>query len=336
MHEPVLVKEVIELLKPVPGGVYVDCTVGYGGHSLALLNISSSIKVYAIDADKEALEKTRTRLNSEFPSLDGRVKFLWSNFKLLGSIVPEKADGIIFDLGLSSNQLDEPGRGFSHRFDSLLDMRFDREAGLPCFKLIEKLSVKDIEFILTEYGEEYLSRRIARHIAEKRPKTTKELHDIIAQVTPWRGRGRALSRVFQAFRIFINDELNNLREGLVSANNLLKIGGRVCVISYHSLEDRIVKQYFRGSDGLKEITCRPIIPEESEIISNRRSRSAKLRCAERVDICKVNKYTFRGEGRYGSTGRNTRRNWRKESKFKEHSREVQFYSDKPISSEQTI
>ncbi|MFA5031505.1 MAG: 16S rRNA (cytosine(1402)-N(4))-methyltransferase RsmH [bacterium] len=309
-HIPVLEKEVVAFLRPKTGGVYVDCTLGLGGHTLALFNACKDIKIYAIDADCESMELAKKNLTS----FNSNINFLWSNFKEIGSIIPEKVDGILFDLGLSSFHIDTPDRGFSHRFDSPIDMRFNRESGLPCYKMLEKLKVDDLEFILKEYGEEYLARRIARLVIESKPKTTMELRDIIANITPWKGRSKTLGRVFQALRIFMNDELNSLSKGIEDATKLLKPRGRICTIAYHSLEDRIIKRYFRTSQELREVTHRAVVPTDFEIENNHRARSAKMRCAERIEEGEKERLREKGmrerrKDRDGGWGRERRGDW---------------------------
>jgi 16S rRNA (cytosine1402-N4)-methyltransferase len=272
MHQPVLLEEVISLLKPKSGKVYVDCTIGYGGHTKALLK--SGAKVYGIDRDLETINKLKIKHQN--------LKILWANFRNLDELIKEKVDGVLFDIGISTGQLNSPGRGFSYKMEGPLDMRMDRSRGVPCYKLLKELSVDDIEYILKKYGEEAYSWRIARILAQEKPETTQELRKIIIKATPQKWRVKILARVWQSLRIFVNDELVCLEEGIHRATNILKLKGRICVISYHSLEDRIVKQYFKEEARLKIITKKPIRPDESEIHRNPSSRSAKLRCAEKI------------------------------------------------------
>ncbi|MDI6839753.1 MAG: 16S rRNA (cytosine(1402)-N(4))-methyltransferase RsmH [bacterium] len=277
MHIPVLLNDVLSFLNIKDGGVYVDCTLGMGGHTKAILERCDKVKVYGIDRDLESLEHAKLLLKN----FNNRIDFLWSNFSEVDKLIPKRVDGVLLDLGISSAQLDRPERGFSYRNDGPLDMRINRQSGVPVFKLLEKLTTDDIEFILKTYGEERWSRRIARGIVESKPCTTQELRHIVAELTPWKGRDRVLARVFQALRIFVNDELSHLKEGLISACKILKPKGRVCVISYHSLEDRIVKQYLRTEPSLLVLTKKPIRPSNAEISINPRARSAKLRVAEK-------------------------------------------------------
>lgn len=284
MHISVLSDEVISCLKIRAGGVYVDCTLGMGGHTKAMLEAGAA-KVYGIDRDLEALEQAKAFLKR----YSSQVKFLWSNFRELNKLIPEKVDGVLFDLGLSSFHLERPERGFSFRLPGSLDMRFNRQSGLPCFKLIRRLNVRDLEFILSNYGEERYSRRIARLILEQKPKTTQELQAIVSNTVPHH-KSKSLARVFQALRIFVNDELNALKDGLKGACKILKVSGRLCAMSYHSLEDRIIKQYLRDESNanlkvcptLALITKKPVRPSPEEVSRNPRSRSAKLRCAEKI------------------------------------------------------
>lgn len=271
-----LLNEVLYLLNPKSGRVYVDCTVGSGGHMKAILDRGA--RVYGIDRDSESISRVINYLQDK----SEMIKVYWANFRNLSELINEKVDGVLFDLGISSDQLDSPERGFSYRFDGPLDMRFDRKSGVPCYKLLKELKVDDLEYILKNYGEERYSRKIAREILQHRPETTQALREIIVRVTPWKGRSRVLARVWQSLRIFVNDELDYLREGICEATNILKVGGRLCMISYHSLEDRIVKEYFKSEPCLKIITKKPIQPGEAEVNRNPRSRSAKLRCAEKI------------------------------------------------------
>ncbi len=273
MHNPVLVDETLFWLDVKNGGIYVDCTLGNGGHTKAIFKKANVSKVYGIDRDAEAL--------SRFEIENKKLKIIGGNFRSLSGIIKEKVDGILFDIGVSSEQLDSPERGFSYRFDAPLDFRMDRSCGVPCFELLEEFSQDELELIIKNYGEEHRGKKIAAEIIKNKPKTTGELVEIIRRITPYKGRSRVLARVFQALRIFINEELECLGEGLYEATKILKKGGRVCVISYHSLEDRIVKHYFREEPNLNVLTKRPICPNESEVSRNPRARSAKLRCAEK-------------------------------------------------------
>ena len=273
MHEPVLVEELLFWLNIKENGIYVDCTLGSGGHTKAIFEKAKKVKIYGIDRDLEAI--SRLKIKSK------KLKVLRANFRNLSNIIEEKVNGVLFDIGISSEQIDSPERGFSYRFDGPLDLRMDQNRGVPCFELLEEFKRDDLEFILKNYGEERRSKKIAAEIIKNKPKTTGELVEIIRRITPYKGRSRVLARVFQALRIFVNDELECLREGLCEATKILEKGGRVCVISYHSLEDRIVKRYFKEEPALIVLTKKPVRPRESEVSRNPRSRSAKLRCAEK-------------------------------------------------------
>jgi 16S rRNA (cytosine1402-N4)-methyltransferase len=272
MHEPALLNEAISLLDPKSGSIYIDCTLGSGGHTAAILDRGAS--VHAIDRDPES--PAISQLNHK------NLVISQGDFRELDKLVSEKVDGVLFDLGISSDQLDSPDRGFSYRFEGPLDLRMDREQGTPCYELLKQLELNELIHILKDYGEERYSRRIARQMMKQIPETTQDLREIVARVTPWKGRSRVLARVWQGLRIFVNDELACLSDGLRAATRILKPGGRTCVISYHSLEDRIVKRYFRDEPSLSVLTKKPIRPSENEVEKNRRARSAKLRCAEKI------------------------------------------------------
>ncbi len=300
-HIPVMVNEVISLLRCGPHQIYVDATLGGGGHSLEILRRTDPDgQVIGIDWDEEALVKAKEILSP----FEGRVKIFRENFVRLPDLLKEanteSVDGILFDLGLSSIQLGGQERGFSFRGEGVLDMRMDRRSGTTAADLVNHLSVEELDAMLREYGEERWAKRIAKSIAEERSQgpieTTEALRKIIYRTIPRRFQSRRLdpaTRTFQALRIRVNRELENLREALESGWPFLKKGGRMCVIAFHSLEDRIVKETFRrlerGEAGdpnprkvMKIITRKPVTPSEEEQRENPRSRSAKLRCAERV------------------------------------------------------
>lgn len=271
IHTPVLVKEVLLYIE---GGVWVDATVGTGGHTEAILDRFSEIFIFGVDVDGEALKVARERLER----FKGRFRLIHGNFRNLDKLIPCTYNGVLFDIGLSSFQLDDRSRGFSFRYDGPLDMRMDRLSGLSLKRRIRHLNQKEIEDILRMYGEEPHARGIAKTIYNLKSKieTTVDLRDVVGKDP------RVLSRVFQAFRIYLNDELENLRRGLSSALSKLEKGGRIIVISYHSLEDRIVKKFFNECGALNVLTKKPLRPTQMEVRSNYRSRSAKMRVSERV------------------------------------------------------
>ncbi|MEA5573276.1 16S rRNA (cytosine(1402)-N(4))-methyltransferase RsmH [Calothrix sp. UHCC 0171] len=279
-HTPVLPKEVIEGLQIQAGGHYLDATVGGGGHSRLILEAASDVLVTALDQDEEALAAARQEL-AEFGN---RVKFIHSNFATYNYPANTFA-GILADLGVSSYHLDTPERGFSFRNEGNLDMRMNRQQSLTAADVINNWTEADLVDIFFRYGEERLSRRITRRILEKRPyQTTKQLADVIAGSVPPKyryGRIHPATRIFQALRIAVNDELGVLEQFLAKAPLALVPGGRLVVISFHSLEDRIVKHSLRESSTVNVVTKKPIIAQEEEIIENARSRSAKLRIAQR-------------------------------------------------------
>jgi len=279
-HVPVLGREVIEGLAVRPGGHYLDATVGGGGHSRLILEAAADVRLTAVDQDEDALAAAQKYL-AEY---GGRVKFIYSNFADY-EFTPNTFDGILADLGVSSYHLDQAERGFSFRQAANLDMRMDRGRSLTAADVINNWDEAELADIFFKYGEERLSRRIARRIVERRPlHTTIELADAIASSVPPKyryGRIHPATRVFQALRIVVNDELKSLETFLDKAPNALVPGGRIAIISFHSLEDRPVKHGLRNLPLLKVLTKKPIIALEEEISNNPRSRSAKLRIAER-------------------------------------------------------
>lgn len=305
-HIPVLYDEVLDLLQPHTGGRYIDGTLGAGGHAAGILEASApNGRLLAFDRDPEAIAFARERLA---PFAD-RVTFVHASYARMGQVAPEKGfaevDGILLDLGLSSRQLEAAERGFSFLREGPLDMRFDTTRGETAADLVNRLSERELADLFWEYGEEQNSRRYARAIVEARPiHTTAQLADVIENNAPgWvrRKRIHPATQVFQALRIAVNQELRQLENGLAEAIELLKPGGRVAVMSFHSLEDRFVKNYFR--DLTKDCICPPrqpictcdtepvvrlitrkvVMPSEQEIEANPRSRSARLRVAEKLD-----------------------------------------------------
>jgi 16S rRNA (cytosine1402-N4)-methyltransferase len=290
LHTSVLLQQVLDALQP-RGGVgfmALDATVGAGGHSFGLLQRSAPDgRLVGLDADPRALELARQRL---VPFAD-RLTLLNRNFADLGDLDLEPMNAAVFDLGLSSMQLETSGRGFSFRLDEPLDMRFDPGADIPtASELVNSLPEAELERLLREYGEEPRARRLASTIVRRRgQRPIRTTQDLVLAVTsalgPARGRIHPATRTFQALRIAVNDELEALQSGIESALRLLAPGGRMAVISFHSLEDRIVKWRFRGwaEQGLASIlTRRPLQPDAQETARNPRARSAKLRVLERT------------------------------------------------------
>ncbi|MBD2343562.1 16S rRNA (cytosine(1402)-N(4))-methyltransferase RsmH [Anabaena subtropica] len=279
-HLPVLPEEVITGLAVRPGGRYLDATVGGGGHSRLILEAAPDVKLTAMDQDEDALAAAKKEL-AEFGE---RVKFVRSNFAAY-EFPSASFDGVLADLGVSSYHLDTPERGFSFRHAASLDMRMDQRQSLTAADVINDWDEVELANIFFKYGEERLSRRIARRIVEKRPfHTTTELAAAIASSVPPKYRYARIhpaTRVFQALRIVVNDELKSLETFIEKAPAALLPGGRIAIISFHSLEDRLVKHGLRNLPLLKVLTKKPIIATEAEIANNPRSRSAKLRIAER-------------------------------------------------------
>ncbi|MBN6185946.1 16S rRNA (cytosine(1402)-N(4))-methyltransferase RsmH [Aneurinibacillus sp. BA2021] len=308
-HITVLHQEAVDGLAIKPGGIYVDCTLGGAGHSsLIASRLSEGGRLIAIDQDDVALANAKERLA---PYME-HVTLVKSNFRHVGQVLEElgilQVDGVLFDLGVSSPQLDEAERGFSYHADAPLDMRMDRTQTLTAHEIVNEWPESELAAIFFEYGEEKFARRIAKEIAAERKKqpivTTGELVELIKRGIPAAARRTGphpAKRTFQAIRIAVNDELNAFKEALESSIDKLAVGGRVSVITFHSLEDRICKQtYQEYSKGcvcppgfpqcacgnkpiLKVLTRKPILPGETELTENRRARSAKLRIAEKLE-----------------------------------------------------
>ena len=304
-HYSVLLEEAVEGLNIKEDGIYVDCTLGGAGHSLEILKKLTTGKLYAFDQDNVALENAKIKL-SEYAD---KVVFIKSNFENLKEKLAEQnvyeVDGVLYDLGVSSPQLDTPERGFSYNYDTRLDMRMDTDASISAYEVVNEYSYHDLVRIFYRYGEEKFSKQIARNIEKKREiapiETTFQLVDIIKESIPAAKRrtgGHPAKRVFQAIRIAVNNELSVFENSLEQAIDIVKVGGRISVITFHSLEDRICKQIFNSYaknkdipknlpvlpeeslSKLKLITRKPICPSERELEENNRSRSAKLRIAE--------------------------------------------------------
>jgi 16S rRNA (cytosine1402-N4)-methyltransferase len=280
VHHSVMPLEVLEGLQPAPGKVFVDGTLGGAGHARLLLEAGAS--VIGVDQDPFALERAR---NLNLPGL----RVVQGNFRDLEILISEPVDGVLLDLGVSSFQLDDDARGFSYHADAPLDMRMS-QGGDSAADVVNSLESEELARIIYEYGEERYSRRIARAIVEAREKapieTTLQLSDAIRRGYPG-GHARGVHparRTFQALRIYVNDELGALEDGLRAAVNVLKPGGRLAVISFHSLEDRIVKRFVRDHTALSAVTKKPLEPSEAETARNPRSRSAKLRVAQKGEV----------------------------------------------------
>ncbi|MBI2845556.1 MAG: 16S rRNA (cytosine(1402)-N(4))-methyltransferase RsmH [Chloroflexi bacterium] len=281
-HAPVLLGRVLEGLAIKHGGLYIDATLGAGGHSLTVLQTAPRVKILGIDLDPQMLALARQNL----AHFSDQVVFVEGNFRHLHSIAVgnglRQVDGVLFDLGLSSIQLHAAGRGFSFQEEGPLDMRFSPRQEKTAADLVNRLPEKELADLIWEYGQERHSRAIARAILSKRPvKTTTQLAEIVARTLRRRGKIHPATRTFQALRMAVNEELSALQEALPQAVDILASGGRLVVISFHSLEDRIVKIFMRGEPRLEIITRKPIRPSSEEIESNPRSRSAKLRVAQR-------------------------------------------------------
>ena len=293
-HRSVLYKEVLEALSVKPSEIYVDATLNGGGHTKGILSLGG--KVVGIDLDSQAIKRVAKtfslKVATEDEKIIGESKSLivaQGNFAELREIVSKfgvwDTPGILFDLGLSSFQLDDKARGFSFSKPGPLDMRFDPTLAVTAADLINGLNEGELHELFAKYGEEYASRSIARAIVEARVKerieTTTQLVDVINKVVRRREKIHPATRVFQALRIAVNDELNNLKKGLEEAATLLKVNGRLVVISFHSLEDGIVKRFLAERRDFKSLTKKPIVPTEEEIFHNPRARSAKMRIAEK-------------------------------------------------------
>ena len=303
-HEPVLGSEVVEYLITDRSGIYMDCTLGGGGHASRILeNTNANAILVGIDADADALAYASERL-SLFPNKHFRQTYYDQLEIVIYELGKYPVDGILFDLGVSSFQIDVDSRGFSYQSDGPLDMRMDQRQKLTAAHVLNTYSQKDLERIIKEYGEERHWRAIAREVVHRRSTAkitmTKELVDIVRGIVGERFLAKSLARVFQAIRIEVNQELIRLEAALQSAFKLLKMGGRLVVISYHSLEDRIVKQFFKQKRldcicppdfpvcmcekvrEMKLLTRKPVTPTPEEIRKNSRARSAKLRAAEKI------------------------------------------------------
>ncbi len=289
-HTPVLLDEVLEQLDPITGGVYADVTLGGGGHAKAILERSSPDgRLIGTDRDPSALEAARAALSGFGERATLRKARIGELRDILASLEIENVDGVLADLGVSSVQLDRPERGFSLAKDGPIDMRMDPTEGETALELIGRSDADELANVIYRYGEEHRSRKIARSLRrayeDGELETTGDLrHAVHRAIGGRRGRIDPATKTFQALRIAVNDELGELEALLEQAPQLLRTGGVVAVISFHSLEDRMVKHAFRDSEQLSPLTKRPIIASDAERENNPRSRSAKLRAARRVEV----------------------------------------------------
>lgn len=296
-HTPILLPQVLNGLNITEGGVYVDMTFGSGGYSMSILNSKKNIKVIAFDCDKDALQNKIDDL---------RLHLFHSNYRFFDNFLDylniSKVDGIVADLGVSSHQFDTATRGFSFRFDSKLDLRMNPDSRISAADIINKYSQEELTRIFREYGEIPFASKISNVIVKRRIEnailTTGQLVEILKPFSQKGKEHKFFAKVFQALRIEVNDELNSLKEMLTKSLNTLKPKGRICIVTYHSLEDSIVKNFFRSGnfDGKIEkdikgipiqtpfvaISKKPIVPDENEVVENNRARSAKLRIVEKV------------------------------------------------------
>lgn len=310
-HVTVLLDEAVEQLAIKPDGVYVDCTLGGGGHTgLILKHLSSRGRLFSFDQDQTAIDYNNSRFEKELSS--GKLTFIKSNFRNLTACLAEhgihKVDGILYDLGVSSPQFDVGARGFSYQHDAILDMRMDQSRTLTAKVIVNEWSFQELERIFVRYGEEKFARSIARRIEASRKiapiETTSQLVELIKAGIPAKARrkgGHPAKKVFQAIRIAVNDELGALEESLEQAFDLLALDGRISVITFQSLEDRLVKTMFKERATLPElppglpvipaemrpdfeiVTKKPILPSQAELEANHRAHSAKLRAIKRID-----------------------------------------------------
>lgn len=306
-HVPILVPEIISLLKTNNSGIYLDCTVGFGGHASAILtHLESPGRLIGLDSDVEALKYTEQFLSKNFDSQ--LFSLHHTNHRRFPEVLKElgiqKVNGILMDVGISSYNIDSPERGFSFQNDGPLDMRFDQSTGKTAADYLNTVSERELGQIIRVFGEERFYKKIAQRIVDRvhmnRMSTTNHLREAIASTVSGKYELKTTARVFQAIRIKINDELNAIQESLEFSIQYLAKGGRIAVISFHSLEDRIVKTFFRENSrtcscppelpqcicstkpAFKQITRKPILASQAEILANSRSRSAKLRIAERI------------------------------------------------------
>jgi 16S rRNA (cytosine1402-N4)-methyltransferase len=297
-HVPVMLSECIEGLSIKPDGIYVDATFGGGGHSREVIKQLTTGRLFGVDQDEEARNNAEQFDSGKFTFIDSNFRYLSRFLKLEGI---EKLDGLLADLGVSSHQIDEAERGFSTRFDAMLDMRMNRSQELTAEKIINTYPRRDLQFVLGDYGEIRNARTLADNIIRARIEapvhTTGELVNILKRFVPANKRNKYYAQVFQALRIEVNDELGALKDLLNQSVDLLKSGGRLVIMAYHSLEDRLIKNFintgsFEGREvkdfygntqkPFKAITRKPIMASDIEVRENNRARSARLRIAEKI------------------------------------------------------
>lgn len=295
-HDPVMLSECLEGLNIKPEGVYVDVTFGGGGHSKAIVKKLEDGHLYSFDQDDDALGNEFE--DDRFTLINANFRYLKGSLRMYGV---KEVDGLLADLGVSSHQFDEADRGFSIRFDADLDMRMDQNAALNAYRVVNEYEQEDLKSIFKLYGEVKRPGTLARLVCEARDvkpiETVSELKDIVKTLAPKMQENKFFAQVFQAIRIEVNDELNALKEMLQQAQDVLKPGGRLVVISYHSLEDRLVKNFIQKGNfegelkqdfygnkllSFKKVSRKPILPTEEEIQKNNRARSAKLRVSEKI------------------------------------------------------
>ena len=309
-HETVLLKEAVDGLNIKPDGIYIDCTLGGGGHSARILSQLTSGHLYSFDQDEVAIEYNKTNLKQYID--ENKVTFVRSNFRYIqeemNKLGIQSVDGILYDLGVSSPQFDDASRGFSYQHDARLDMRMDQRNPLDAWKIVNEWPYEKLVKIFFRYGEEKFSKQVARAIERNRENhsidTTEQLVDVIKEGIPAAARrhgGHPAKKVFQALRIAVNDELGALEESLEKAIDLIDVSGRVSVITFQSLEDRLVKTMFKEKTTIEDlpsglpiipddmkpdyklINRKPILPSDDELRDNHRSHSAKLRVIERIN-----------------------------------------------------
>lgn len=302
-HQPVLLDESVEYLITDTGGIYVDATLGGGGHSQEILShLDSDAQLIGIDQDDEALDAATSRIGE-----DPRFSTIKGNFGYLSRLLPPelhgKISGILLDLGVSTHQIKEEDRGFTFQKEGPLDMRMGNLRGITAYEVVNNYSYEDLRDVIYHYGEERLSREIAREIIDRRPlETTTELREAVESVVKGKHQIKSVARVFQGIRIEVNRELEMLRNVLEQSLELIKVGGRIVAISYHSLEDRIVKRFFKAGNfkgeiekdfygnpltPIEEITGGIVRPTEEEVEANPAARSAKMRVAEKIKETEV-------------------------------------------------